>query len=230
MKKMSKLVTIILIIMIILVVGIVSYYAFNYFKNKNIDKKALEEVEEFDRNIPTITLAEYEDLVEKGLIDEKDDTNAGSSGNGVGGNYSYGKSSLDSLFATKIVGTIRIPKTGIKYPIYSPPGEKALEQGIGMLVTTNGLNKEGNTTLQGHNWRNWMFFSRNHLLKNGDSVFIKDRRGVEIEYTIYKKMTLKPSDSKYISRDTKGKIEISLSTCTNAAKDRLVILAREKSR
>ena len=73
-----------------------------------------------------------------------------------------------------------------------------------------------------------MFFSRNHTLKVGDSVFIKDNRGVEIEYVIYKKMTVKPSDSKYITRNTNGKVEVSLSTCTNAAKDRLILLAREK--
>lgn len=218
MKKMSRLITIILIILIILVVGILAYYGFNYFKNKRIDKNALKEVEEFDKNFPTLTLAEYEGLVKKGKLNEDSNTD----GSGRGGN------NLDHMFTVRTVGTIRIPKTSIRYPIYAPPGEKALERGIGMLTTEKGLNKPGNTTLQGHNWRNWMFFSRNHILSKGDSVYIKDKRGVEIEYIIYKKMTLKPSDSKYITRNTNGKREISLSTCTNAAKDRLVILAREK--
>ena len=227
---MSKLLTGILIVMIIFVVGAVAYYTFNYFRNKKINENALKEIEEFDRNIPTLTLAEYEDLVKKELIKEDDESTNNQSSNNQSSNQQtqYNGSDLDAVFAVKTVGTIRIPKTSVKYSIYSPAGEKALEQGIGMLATTNGLNREGNTTLQGHNWRNWMFFSRNNLLAIGDSVYIKDKRGVEIEYIIYKKMVLNPSDSKYIIRDTLGKREISLSTCTNEAKDRLVILAREK--
>lgn len=227
MKKTSKLITIILIVIIIFVVGIVAYYGFNYFRNKKIDKDAAKEIEEFNRDLPTITLAEYEDLIEKGLIKEDSEDNTNNSNNNTSSG-SVNNQHLDDLFKTKTVGTIRIPKTRINYPIYTPSGEKVLEKGIGMLTTEKGLNKVGNTTLQGHNWRNWMFFSRNNLLSKGDSVYIKDKRGVEIEYIIYKKMTLKPSDSAYITRDTKGKREISLSTCTNAAKDRLVILAREK--
>ncbi len=214
-NKMSKIITFVLVVIIVFVVGTLAYYTFNYFKNKKINEKALNEIDEFDKNIPTLTLAEYEELVKKENIDENQES-------------SYVGSDSDTLFPLKTVGTINIPKTDIKYPIYSPAGEKALEEGIGMLATDNGLNEEGNTTLQGHNWRNWMFFSRNNILEIGDSVYVKDLRGVEIEYIIYQKMVLKPSDSKYMVRDTYGTREISLSTCTNAAKDRLVILAREK--
>ncbi len=232
MKKTSKLITIILIIMIIAVVGLASYYGYSYLKNKKTDKEALKEVDDFNINIPTITLAEYEDKVKKGIIkedDEKNNTgNSGGSYNNIGGGGHYTQAELDRMFKPRVIGTIRIPKTSIRYPIYSPSGENVLERGIGMLTTDKGLNRAGNTTLQGHNWRNWMFFSRNHLLKNGDSIYIKDNRGVEVEYVVYKKMNLKPTDSKYITRDTKGKKEISLSTCTNLARDRLVVLAREK--
>lgn len=228
MRKTSKLVTIILIITIIAVVGLVSYYAFNYFKNKKINKEASDSVDDFDVNYPTITLAEYEDKINKGIIKEEDIDNNNSNSSYNNDNYSSSRTDLDRLFAPKVVGTIRIPKTDIRYPIYSPPGEKVLEMGIGMLTTENGLNRVGNTTLQGHNWNNWMFFSKNYKLNKGDSIFIKDNRGIQIEYIVYKKMILKPADSKYITRDTNGKREISLSTCANRAKDRLVILAREK--
>lgn len=230
MKNTSKLITVILIIMIIAVVGIVSYYTFDYVKNKQIDKEALQEIDQFDQNLPTLTLAEYEDQINKGLINESefDDEVDDPYSSGSSSSSSSNQRDLDKLFAPKVVGTIRIPKTDIRYPIYTPSGEKVLERGIGMLATTKGINKPGNTTLQGHNWRNWMFFSRNHLLTTGDSIFIKDRRGVQVEYIVYKKMTLKPTDAKYITRNTNGKREISLSTCTNATQDRLVILAREK--
>lgn len=219
-NKTSNFITIILIVIIIAVVGIVSYYSYSYFRNLRINKDAKDEIDDFNKNYPTITLAEYEDKIKNGELDEESDDDSDY--------YNSGNSDLDKLFAPKIIGTIRIPKTDIKYPIYTPSGEKVLEKGIGMLTTDNGLNKVGNTTLQGHNWRNWMFFSRNKNLNNGDSVFIKDKSGLELEYIIYKKFTAKPSDSAYIVRNTNGNTEISLSTCTNAAKDRLIILARKK--
>ena len=231
MNKTSNLLTFILIVIILTVVGIVTYYGYSYFRNLKINRDALEEIEQFDRNTPTLTLAEYEEKVRNGEINEEEEKEKEKENNQIVNEslyHSSGNPELDRLFAPKLVGSIRIPKTNIKYPIYTPSGEKVLEKGIGMLTTDSGLNKEGNTTLQGHNWRNWMFFSRNHTLKIGDSVFIKDNRGVEIEYVIYKKITVKPSDSKYITRNTNGKTEVSLSTCTNAAKDRLILLAREK--
>ncbi len=231
MNKTSNLLTFILIVIILTVVGIVTYYGYSYFRNLKINRDALEEIEQFDRNTPTLTLAEYEEKVRNGEINESEEEEKEKENNQIVNEslyHSSGNPELDRLFAPKLVGSIRIPKTNIRYPIYTPSGEKVLEKGIGMLTTDSGLNKTGNTTLQGHNWRNWMFFSRNHTLKVGDSVFIKDNRGVEIEYVIYKKMTVKPSDSKYITRNTNGKVEVSLSTCTNAAKDRLILLAREK--
>lgn len=239
MRDRSKWITVILIVLIIAVVGIVTYYTFDYIKNTRINKEAHEEIDNFDLNTPTITLAEYEEGVRNGTIKEDENNPEAGLTNGSGNYGGNGSSSgtstsaltraeLERLFTPKVVGTIRIPKTDIKYPIYTPSGEKVLEKGIGLLVTDKGINRPGNSTLQGHNWRNWMFFSRNHLLKNGDSIFVKDRRGVEIEYIVYKKMTLKPTAASYITRNTNGRREISLSTCTNLAKDRLVILAREK--
>ena len=70
MKKGSKFITIILIIMIIIVVGIVSYYTFNYFKNKKIDNYAEKLISDFNVNYPTITLAEYENRINQGIINE----------------------------------------------------------------------------------------------------------------------------------------------------------------
>ena len=88
-NKMSKIITFVLVVIIVFVVGTLAYYTFNYFKNKKINEKALNEIDEFDKNIPTLTLAEYEELVKKENIDENQES-------------SYVGSDSDTLFPLKI--------------------------------------------------------------------------------------------------------------------------------
>lgn len=228
-KIFSKIFTIILLILIIASLTIAIYKGYEYFKNKKTDNEAKSIVDEFDESIKTITLAEYEEQKKnnKQNKNDKKDNEADQESEESGSRSSRRWRPKKSRYKYYVIGTIRIPRTGIKYPIYSIAGEKALENGIGMLKTDNGLNEVGDTLLQGHNWNNWMFFSRNHLIKKGDVVYIKDDRGINIKYRVYKKFKTSPTDASYITRDTKGKREITLSTCTNYAKDRLIILARE---
>lgn len=61
----------------------------------------------------------------------------------------------------------------------------------------------------------------------GDKIYITDSAGRKVEYTIYKTYTTNEMDFSYATRDTSGKREISLSTCTTDASKRLVIWARE---
>ena len=71
------------------------------------------------------------------------------------------------------------------------------------------------------------FFSNNKLLQVGDKIYITDVTGTKVEYSIYKTYTTSDMDFSYATRDTNGKREISLSTCTTDASKRLVIWARE---
>ena len=74
-----------------------------------------------------------------------------------------------------------------------------------------------------------MFFSKNHTLKVGDKIYIKDNTGREVEYTIYKGFSTTPNDATYMRRDTKGETEVSLSTCSDDSQQRYVVLARKTS-
>ena len=71
-----------------------------------------------------------------------------------------------------------------------------------------------------------MFFSNNKKLKNGDKIYITDNSGKKLTYTIYDKFETTESDTDFYQRDTGGKPEVSLSTCTDNSKARLIILAR----
>ena len=88
-----------------------------------------------------------------------------------------------------------------------------------------GLNQVGNTVLVGHNYRNGTFFSDNKKLVEGDKIYITDATGNRVEYTIYNTYITSPEDSSYIDRDTGGRREISLTTCTDDTNSRLVIWA-----
>ena len=90
-----------------------------------------------------------------------------------------------------------------------------------------GLNEVGNTVIVAHNYRNGTFFSNNKKLVIGDKVYITDSTGRKIEYTIYKTYLASETEFDYATRDTAGKREISLSTCTTDPTKRLVIWAKE---
>ena len=98
------------------------------------------------------------------------------------------------------------------------------------LDTQNGINEPGNTTILGHNYRSNLFFSKNHTLKVGDKIYIKDNTGREVEYTIYRGFSTNPNDATYMRRDTKGETEVSLSTCSDDSQKRYVVLARKTSK
>jgi LPXTG-site transpeptidase (sortase) family protein len=127
-----------------------------------------------------------------------------------------------------VIGTIQIPKTNVKYPIVDSITSDAMDKAIVMLYGS-GLNQIGNTVLAGHNYRNGGFFGNNKKLEIGDKIYITDLSGLKIEYSITNKYTTTDSDFEYATRDTNGKREISLSTCTTDASQRLVIWAVESN-
>ena len=126
-----------------------------------------------------------------------------------------------------VVGTIRIPKINLSYPILERATTKSIEKSVAVLYGP-GPNQIGNTVIVGHNYRDGSLFGSNDKLKLGDKVYIKDPTGTEIKYNIYNIYTTSPEDGDYMIRDTNGKREISLSTCTDNSKERLIIWAVEE--
>ena len=59
-----------------------------------------------------------------------------------------------------------------------------------------------------------------------DKPEITDLSGKRLTYVIYDKFEAEDNYADYMTRDTQGAIEISLSTCTDDSKARLIILAK----
>lgn len=128
-------------------------------------------------------------------------------------------------------GELRIPTIDLKQKVISSVTPDAIEISSAYLYSTDGFNRPGNTVIIGHNYRNGELFSNVTKLKIGDKIYLKTNGQDEIEYTIYKIFETSSSDASFYNRDTEGKREITLSTCTDDVEvtdNRLIILGKEE--
>ena len=220
-KRNSIILTVMIVITILLILVTIGFFLISKINDDNAEKNAQDIVKEF--NDKKLNLGE-----------EKKELNNVSTPISIGGTTSntevQGKSTRVKMENYDVVGTVRIPKTKVLYPILFPLSKRSLEIATAMLDTQNGINEPGNTTILGHNYRSNLFFSKNHTLKVGDKIYIKDNTGREVEYTIYRGFSTNPNDATYMRRDTKGETEVSLSTCSDDSQQRYVVLARKTSK
>ena len=90
-------------------------------------------------------------------------------------------------------------------------------------------NTVGNFCIVGHNYRNDKFFSHVPELTIGDDIEITDVVGSTgtVTYKVYDKYVVDPDDTDCTTQRTNGLKEITLITCTNNSKQRVIIKARE---
>lgn len=221
-SKYSNLLTVLLIIVIIIIVGLIAFLGYDIYRKYSIDKDTQDFMERYEDMINNTIVTEVnENEIGNTYIDPGNDTSIPSTGGSSSSN-----SSQYTYKGFSVLGTIEIPKTGIKYPILNSYAPKALETAV-CYYYGPGLNEIGNTTIAGHNYRNGAFFGKNKQLVNGDTIYITDNSGKKVTYKIYNVYTTTPNDGEYLTRDTDGKREISLTTCTDDSKGRLIIWARE---
>lgn len=220
-SKYSKVLTVILIVVIIGIVATVGYFVYDIYVVKAKNNKAQEVLEEFSN---ASVRREFD------KSDKKENTSAQNpleSINSVDSNPVTTNPEKVYMEGYEVMGTIEIPKTNVNLPILEEVTKKSLETSVAILYGV-GLNEPGNTTIVGHNYRNGLFFSDNKKLAVGDIIYITDQAGNRVTYEIYDRFQTEPSDAKYMERDTEGAREISLSTCTDDSKARLILLAKEK--
>jgi len=126
-----------------------------------------------------------------------------------------------------VVGIIEIPSIDLKYPILQENTIEALETSVALMYTAQGLNKTGNSVVIGHSYINGTMFSNLNKLINGDYIYITDITGRNIKYKIYNIYEDNTNEKTYITRNTEGKKEITLSTYNDKNKGKIIIFARE---
>lgn len=213
-SKYSKVLTVILVIVIIAIVGLLGFLAYDYYQNYMITKDTSEYVDNFQGE------------VEDG--EAKDNSIADTDGNPLDNMEDSNTSSSSTKKTYKgfgVVGTMEIPATNFKYPILEKVTKKSIETAVAFLYGS-GINQPGNSVIIGHNYRNGLFFSNNKKLNIGDKIYITDNNGKKLTYTIYNKFETTPEDTSFYQRDTGGKAEVTLSTCTDDSSARLIICAK----
>lgn len=118
-------------------------------------------------------------------------------------------------------------KLGINYPVLSEESDELLKISLNKYWGPNP-NKVGNYCIVGHNYSSGKMFGKLSMAEIGDEVKLTDLNGHTVTYSVYNKYTVTPTDVSCTSQLTNGKREITLITCTNYGKDRLVVKAREK--
>ena len=130
-------------------------------------------------------------------------------------------------------GKITIPKINVEYPILDgeSDSEAETEELLKMSpVKFHGpdINTVGNYCIVGHNYRNKRFFSKVPTLVNGDIIQITNfADNTTVEYAVYDKYTVDPTDVSCTSQNTDGRKEITLITCTDDSRQRVIVKARE---
>lgn len=204
--KIYKIVFIILIIAVIIVVGLI---AIKYIKSYINESKSKEIVSIFLENVKQENQSDQTENEELNTNQEEITMNG-----------------------YKVIGIIKIPKIGIEYPIlnietYNPADtSEPMKYGIVKYWGEN-VNEYGNLSIAGHNYYNGTMFGKTKKLEIGDIVELTDLKNNTIKYQIYSKFTTDPNDITILESNDKTVREVTLITCTNGNRNRLILKARE---
>ncbi len=126
----------------------------------------------------------------------------------------------------KVEGIIEIPKINIKYPIIDHTNEETMKVSITKFWGPQ-VNEIGNYTVAGHNNKDGTMFGKTKYLQIGDKIKLTNLKNETIEYEIFKIYSIDPDDVSCVESVENGTREITLITCTNGHKNRLVTKARQ---
>ena len=232
LKRKKKLYKIQFFISVLLVCLLSSYYIYaEYDRNKSeeVSKQLLSEVKIENDN--TIKQAEEDDVIivvlsereaQQTQIQETQEIT--STDNEISSNTTIG----GVTYTTEAI--ITIPKIGITYPVLSETSDELLEISVNRYWPEADKlkpNEVGNYCIVGHNYRNGKMFGRLSELENGDKIQLQDMTGRTLEYEVYNKYIVNPTDTRCTSQLTNGRKEVTLITCTNYGTQRLVVKCKE---
>ena len=256
LKRKKKIYKINFTISIIVIVVLCSFYAHSeYARNKeqDISHDILEGIVEEEMNEAERMAAGEEERVWKvmiasveqqsnlqqstGEVNQNNNQSSQQQGNTQANNNQNTSKKKKTKYITASngkgypsVGKIEIPSIGVSYAILAQAsGDKLVDWLKISPVMFWGVypNQIGNCSIAGHNYRNNRFFSKVPKLEIGDRIRITDASGKKINYTVFDKYEVKPTNTDCIN-DVPGKENkrvVTLITCTNDSKKRVIVQA-----
>lgn len=119
---------------------------------------------------------------------------------------------------------LKIPSLGIEYPVLSDCTEELLKISLNRYWGPEP-NETGNYVIAGHNYLSGKMFGKLPSIKIGDIIELTDLAGRMMQYKVYTTYVVEPTDTSCTSQHTNGKKEITLFTCVNGGKQRLIVKA-----
>ena len=132
----------------------------------------------------------------------------------------------------EVIGIVKIPKINLEYPILNigtpNPEETKTPMKISIVKYWGGnVNEYGNLSIAGHNNYDGTMFGKTKNLEIGDIVELTDLEKQTIKYKIYSKFVTEPNDVTVLATNDNTIREVTLITCTNGNKNRLILKAKE---
>ena len=243
LKRKKKVYKIYFIISIFVVLILTSFYIYaEYDRNKNAaaSQQLLDDMNETLSETKEDTTIAKDDILlvvlngstEDTVQEENITTNKNEKPSVADANEQAEWKTNSAGYKYKIISTVEIPKINVKYTV--------LQGETGSLAETESLlksspvkyhgydpNEVGNFCIVGHNYRNNKFFSKVPNLVVGDTVKLTDLTGRTINYEVYDKHTVEPDDTSDTTQLTGGRKELTLITCTNDSKLRVIVRCKE---
>ena len=224
LKRKRKLYKVVFFISVLLVCLLSSYYIYAEYdrsKSEEVSQVLLSDVKSDD---DTTKKSTNDDAIIIVLNEEDSDEQE------VATNEVVSSTIGDITYTTEAI--ITIPKIDITYPVLSETSDALLEISVNKYWPEDlKPNEIGNYCIVGHNYRNGKMFGRLSELENGDIVELEDMSGRTIEYEVYNKYVVDPTDTSCTSQLANGRPltfrELTLITCTNYGTQRLVVKCRE---
>ena len=132
----------------------------------------------------------------------------------------------------KVIGIVKIPQINIEYPIIEigDIDPESAKKPMKLSITKywgEKVNDYGNLSIAGHNNKDGTMFGKTKKLKIGDIVELTDLTGKTITYSIYNIFVTDPNDVSILLPQDEKIREVTLITCTNGNKQRLILKAKE---
>ena len=124
----------------------------------------------------------------------------------------------------EIIGKLEIPKLNIDKYILKESSSKALKVSVTKLYGPE-INEIGNFCIAGHNYNTMLKEIKN--LEKKDKIILTDVFGDSVFYEVYDNYQSSPKDISCLNQNTGGEKEVTLITCTNDSKQRIIVKARE---
>ena len=132
---------------------------------------------------------------------------------------------LSSNNSYPTIGRIEIPSLDINYPIFSKTSDELLKLGICKVYGPN-INAQGNLCLAGHNYENNLFFSNLKNSNLNDKIIIFDSSNISVSYSVSDIFEVENNNTSILKQEDLIR-ELTLITCNNKNKKRLIIRAKE---